>query len=183
MIVRAKTLNFVFFAGILLWVAFSCKPKEQGGEPIFADLEAAPSQSLFDSRVVFSDSGDLQMIMESRVLYNFEDEKKTQLFPEGIRATFYNEEKEANVLLVADSAINYQKDKLMKFYKNVVIYDYRKGDTIYTEAIYWNQNKKTLHSDVKVKQVGRYMVLEGDGFDSDERMENFVLRRPRGVFY
>ncbi|MEG1572652.1 MAG: hypothetical protein RR328_03790 [Bacteroidales bacterium] len=85
--------------------------------------------------------------------------------------------------MLADSAINFRSDKLMRFYGNVVIYDYRKGDTVYTEALYWNQKNRTIHSDVAVKQVNRSMVLVGDGFDSDDRMNNLVLRNPRGVIY
>ena len=54
-------------------------------------------------------------------------------------------------------------------------------DTIYNESLYWNQDTRKIYSDVRVLKVSPGLVLEGDGFDSDERMENVVLRRPRGV--
>ena len=69
----------------------------------------------------------------------------------------------------------------MKFYRDVRVYDMRTSDTLYTEALYWNQDTHKIYSDVFVRKVSPGLVLEGEGFDSDERMENVVLRKPRGV--
>lgn len=123
--------------------------------------------------------------MEYPRMHNYtatEKNEARQVFPKGIKSVFYSENGEAvEVLMLADSAINLQDKKLMKFFGNVQVYDYRSGDTIYTEALYWNQNSKKIHSDVAVRKVSPGLVLDGEGFDADERMENVVLRRPRGV--
>ncbi|MEG1762917.1 MAG: LPS export ABC transporter periplasmic protein LptC [Bacteroidales bacterium] len=160
----------------------ACKHQTQESR-LFSNWAKAPKQSLYDAQIMFTDSGALQMILKSSTVYNYDDEKQTQIFPKGVKAKFYGENKSLDALMLADSAINFRSDKLMRFYGNVVIYDYRKGDTVYTEALYWNQKNRTIHSDVAVKQVNRSMVLVGDGFDSDDRMNNLVLRNPRGVIY
>ncbi|MDE5736370.1 MAG: LPS export ABC transporter periplasmic protein LptC, partial [Bacteroidales bacterium] len=74
-----------------------------------------------------------------------------------------------------------QDDRMMKFYGNVIVKDYRNGDTLYTEALYWNQQTRKIYSDVHVRKVSPGLILEGDGFDSDEEMNDVRLRRPRGV--
>lgn len=167
---------------VFMLLLSACKNKTRDAQ-LFSDWETAPTQSLYDAEIMFTDSGRLEMILQSSTVYNYDDEKQTQLFPKGVEAHFYNANKKKDALMVADSAINFQVDKLMKFYGNVIIYDYRKGDTIYTEALYWNQKNRTIHSDVAVKQVGKNLVLVGDGFDSDDQMNNLVLRRPRGLIY
>ena len=152
----------------------------------FEDITTAPGQTVYGSNTLATEAGKAQVFMEYSCMSNYTgqeaDAEPRQVFPKGIKSTFYNEEGTAvDVLLLADSAINLQNQKLMKFFGDVRVYDYRSLDTIYTEALYWNQETKKIYSDVSVRKVSPGLVLEGDGFDSDERMENVVLRRPRGV--
>ena len=68
----------------------------------------------------------------------------------------------------------------MEAKNNVVIIDYKKGDTIYTESIVWDQNRRTISSNVAVKRVNKSDILYGDGFDADDSFNNYIIRRPRG---
>ena len=174
--------------GILLGLAvflFACRSKNAVFMP-FEDIAAAPGQTVYGSSTLATENGKAQVFMEYPVMSNYTGKETgmppMQVFPRGIRSIFYSETgNEVDVLLLADSAINLQKEKLMKFFRNVEVYDYRSMDTIYTEALYWNQETKKIYSDVFVRKVSPGLVLEGDGFDADERMENVVLMRPRGV--
>lgn len=152
----------------------------------FEDVATAPGQTVYGSNTLATEMGKAQVFMEYPCMSNYtgyeHEAEPHQVFPRGIKSKFYNENgQDIDVLLLADSAINLQDKKLMKFFGNVQVYDYRSLDTIYTEALYWNQDTKKIYSDVAVRKVSPGLVLEGDGFDSDERMENVVLRRPRGV--
>lgn len=164
---------------------FSCKSDPNVFMP-FQDIASAPSQTVYDSYSLVTEDGKRQIYMEYPVMSNYTGKEKgaepLQVFPRGVKSTFFSEDgSTVDVILFADSAINFQDQKLMKFYRNVEVYDYRSLDTIYTEALYWNQDTRKIYSDVRVLKVSPGLVLEGDGFDSDERMENVVLRRPRGV--
>ncbi|MDE7072676.1 MAG: hypothetical protein K2O66_04875 [Bacteroidales bacterium] len=163
----------------------ACRPKNAVFMP-YEDIASAPGQTLYGANTLATEAGTAQVFMEYPLMRNYTGKETgkqpMQVFPRGIRSVFYSETgQEIDVLLLADSAINLQEEKLMKFFRNVEVYDYRSMDTIYTEALYWNQNTKKIYSDVFVRKVSPGLVLEGDGFDSDERMENVVLRRPRGV--
>lgn len=147
----------------------------------YEDLSSAPIQTLYNATSMFTDSGRVQMKMEAPMMYNYSREEGLEVFPQGIHSIFMGEMGETNVDLVADSAINIQNEKLMKFYGNVVVKDYRNGDTLYTDALYWDQNLRKIYSNVYVKKVSADLVLEGDGFDADEEMNNVKLRKPRGV--
>lgn len=173
----------------LLLVLAACMAACRQKTPVFMpfeDIHSAPRQSLFGSSNRVTEEGKLQIEMQYPFMCNYTGEEDSatpaQVFPKGIRSVFYNEEgTRIDVMLFADSAINFQNDKLMKFYRDVRVYDMRSLDTLYTEALYWNQDTHKIYSDVFVRKVSPGLVLEGEGFDSDERMENVVLRKPRGV--
>lgn len=179
-----SSLSFVLLliSGLSL---VSCRENKNVFMP-FKDVTTAPGQAVYNSTTMVTERGDIQVLMDYPVMYNYTGKEigsePCQVFPRGVRSNFYSEDGSAvDVLLLADSAINFQNQKLMKFYRNVQVYDYRSLDTIYTEALYWNQDTRTIYSDVYVKKVSPGLVLEGEGFDSDERMENVVLRKPRGL--
>lgn len=165
--------------GLLACGLWACKTGSKGLP--YDDPATAPLQAVYNSVSTFTDSGRVQMTMESAVMHNYSDEAGTQIFPEGVHSLFMDGFGHVNVDLVSDSAINIQNDKMMKFYGNVVVKDYRNGDTLYTEALYWNQETRKIYSDVYVRKVSPGLILEGDGFDSDEEMTNVQLRHPRGV--
>lgn len=171
--------------GMAAFLLASCNGRKAVFMP-FEDIATAPGQTVYGSNTLATEAGKAQVYMEYPLMSNYTgeevDAEPRQVFPKGIKSTFYNEDGTAvDVLMLADSAINLQEKKLMKFFGNVQVYDYRSLDTIYTEALFWNQQTKKIYSDVPVRKVSPGLVLEGDGFDSDERMENVVLRRPRGV--
>ena len=177
--------QIIILLAVTAFLLASCKGRKAVFMP-FEDITTAPGQTVYGSNTLATEAGKAQVFMEYPCMSNYTgqeaDAEPRQVFPKGIKSTFYNEEGTAvDVLLLADSAINLQNQKLMKFFGDVQVYDYRSLDTIYTEALYWNQETKKIYSDVSVRKVSPGLVLEGDGFDSDERMENVVLRRPRGV--
>lgn len=167
------------------FLCLSCQGRKAVDIP-FEDISTAPGQTVYGSHTLATEQGKAQVFMEYPCMSNYtgheQGNEPHQVFPNGIKSTFYGEDGQTvDVLMFADSAINLQDKKLMKFFGNVQVYDYRSLDTIYTEALFWNQETRKIYSDVAVRKVSPGLVLEGDGFDSDERMENVVLRRPRGV--
>lgn len=175
-----KTLHRLIL-GMALGLAMGITACRHADPMPYDNFETAPVQTVYNSVSSFTDSGRVQMTMEAPLMYNYADESGRQIFPDGVHSIFLNERGKPNVDLVSDSAIHIQSDKMMKFYGNVVVKDYRNGDTLYTQALYWDQNARKIYSNVHVRKVSPGLVLDGDGFDSDEEMNNVQLRRPRGV--
>ncbi len=175
--------GYLIIAAVAVFAATACSSHE---EPIAFDADA-PTQTMKDVDMFQSDSGVLQMKIKAPVVENYEiDENKTkvdiQKFPKGINVTFFNAKGQITVIAVAKEAIHYPSQKRMEMYKDVVVRDYRKGDTLYTDELIWDQNKSVIYSNKPVRQVMRDgSLLRGDGFDSDDNMNEIRLRRPRGV--
>lgn len=170
--------KIVIIAFALVYLA--CSSKRQG---VNFDISTMPTQTVYDAETMFTDRGQLQMEVKQPVLYNYEDEERTQISPIGIALSFYDKEtNELQVYIRADSAVNSQKSKLMRFYKDVQVFDYRTMDTIYTEAMYWDQDKRKIYSDVNTTVLKPREIITGTGFDSDEEMRNVKVRNPRISF-
>ena len=140
-----------------------------------------PVESVKEVTMIRSDSGKIQLKMISKQLDRYQKEENYTKFPYGLSVIFYDNYKNVKSQLTARYDINYEDKRRMEIKNNVIIIDYEKGDTIYTENLTWDQNRKTIFSDVAVKKVNKDGVLFGDGFDSDENFNNYTLRRPRGT--
>ncbi|WP_337517676.1 hypothetical protein [Alistipes ihumii] len=55
-----------------------------------------------------------------------------------------------------------------------------RGNQLETEQLFWNQKSKLVYSNVDSKITQNTDVVYGDGFESDERFEEFVVRNPKG---
>ena len=58
-----------------------------------------------------------------------------------------------------------------------------KGERFETDLLYWDQNKHTIYSDqfIRIEQPDR--IITGHGFDSNEQMTIYTIRKPEGIFY
>ena len=82
----------------------------------------------------------------------------------------------------ADTAYYEEKQKLWKLMSNVDMQEL-KGERFETGLLYWDQNKHTIYSDqfIRIEQPDR--IITGHGFDSNEQMTIYTIRKPEGIFY
>ena len=170
-----KLLTGIFFFCHIV----SCQ-NDMGKVKSLTNFANLPIQSAKDITVLRSDSGKLQIIMTSPQSDLYQGEQSYTKFPKGLYLTIYDEHMKEKMKLSASYAVDYADRKVMEAKNNVVIIDFKKGDTIYTESLLWDRNRKTISSNVFVKRVNKDGVLYGEGFDADENFNNYALRRPRG---
>ncbi len=148
---------------------------------ILTDVSKMPVESAKEVTTIRSDSGKIQFFMTSPQLDRYQGELSLTKFPKGLKVLFYDNLMNVKMMLSANYAVNYEDRKTFELKNNVIIIDYKKGDTIYTESMTWDQNKRTISSDVLVKRINKDGVLYGEGFDADENFNDYTLRRPRGT--
>ena len=54
------------------------------------------------------------------------------------------------------------------------------GNQLETEQLFWNQKSKRVYSNVDSKITQKGDVIYADGFESNERFDDFVLRKVKG---
>ena len=93
----------------------------------------------------------------------------------------FNNDRSIKSTIEADYAISYDDIDVMEAHDSVVVIDFSNGDTIYLEDLIWNSNEDRIYSDHPVRAKNGNRITEGDGFVSDQRMENMQIIRQRGV--
>lgn len=54
------------------------------------------------------------------------------------------------------------------------------GNQLETEQLFWNQKSKRVYSNVDSKITQKGDVIYADGFESNERFDDFVMRKVKG---
>jgi LPS export ABC transporter protein LptC len=168
--------------GLLFFSLLSCTNDMEKIKSVSKELKT-PEQYLNNTEMIRSDSGVIQMKLMTPRLERYKTPESIEKFPKGIQIEFYDLNLKPKAFLRADWAINYEDRNQMEAKQNVVIVDYRKGDTIYTEHIIWDQSRKVIYSNEFVKRINKDGVLYGKGFEADETFENLVLFQPRSTMY
>jgi hypothetical protein len=134
----------------------------------------------FDSlNINYTENGILRMNMQTLLMQRFMlSEEPYNIFPKGLHIYFHTAEHVLESEIVADYAFNQEKpEETWKAIGNVVIQNYLKQQTLYTDTLYWNRAQKTIHTDAPVRIVTPDNDLYGRyGMTSDERFENYEIR-------
>ena len=81
-----------------------------------------------------------------------------------------------------DTAYYYNKKELWKLMGNVHVQNL-KGEKFDTELLYWDQNKKRVYSDRRVRIEQPDQVIYAIGFESNEQLTKYRFFKTEGIFY
>lgn len=170
------------FSFFLFPFLFSCT----GNMQAISDRDNEADQEVVGAHVHRSDAGHLQLELDAPLIQKYERPRaKTEYRSAGgdrVSMRFFDEnDGHLKVSITADSAISFDDRNIMEAHGDVVVIDYGSGDTIYLIDLYWNSNEDRIYSDNPVRARNGNRLTEGDGFTSDERMENLQITHQRGV--
>lgn len=149
------------------------------------DRTDSADQEVRDAHVRRSEHGKLQLTLDSPLIQKFEKPIKKTLYKstpsQRVQLRLYNNDLTIRSLIEAGNAISYDDRDIMEAHDSVVVIDYSSGDTIYLEDLIWNSSEDRIYSDHPVLARNGKRITEGDGFVSDQRMENMQIIHQRGV--
>lgn len=155
----------------------SCSSKTETEEQ---DLETLMTQQSDSLTIISSENGQKDYRFETPLLERYELAKEPYMeFRKGINIVTYDSLGQVETSLIADYAINFENQKLWEAKGNVVAKN-AKGQILETQQLFWNQKTKKVYSNVDSKVTQDNDVIVGVGFESDESMENFTFRKPKG---
>ncbi|MFW5879191.1 MAG: LPS export ABC transporter periplasmic protein LptC [bacterium] len=167
---------------VLLWIVmlFSCQTDLETIS-LITKVDESPIESAFDVKIIYSEYANVKMILESPKMDKYEGEKQYLEMPEGVNVVFFDSLGNESSSLKANYAINYEEDNIMEAHNDVVVVNEKK-EKLNTEFLVWDKEQAIIYTDKFVKITTGDEVLFGDGFESDERFEQWVIKKPRGVF-
>ncbi|MDE5728059.1 MAG: LPS export ABC transporter periplasmic protein LptC [Duncaniella sp.] len=144
--------------------------------------ENPPTMVTRDVETLISDSGVVRYRIATPVWYVYDEiAEPVWTFPEGLGLEKYNDffKKDADVR--ADSATYFKNKQLWRLDGRVSISNMA-GEKFLTEQLFWDQARHKLYSDSFIHIERADKVLEGYGFDSNEQLTAYTIRRVSGIF-
>lgn len=175
------TIAFGAVVMLLLFSACSGRNKEMG--KAITERDSLPVMDTKGVMTLISDSGVTRYRINTEEWLVF-DRKNPSFwaFEKGIYLEKFDSVFNVDASIKSDTAYYFDKQKLWKLMGNVDIQN-MKGERFETELLYWDQNKHKVYSDrfIRIEQPDR--IITGHGFDSNEQMTAYKIRKPEGIFY
>ena len=158
---------------------FSCKSKQNTAEESLDAIKTEQSENL---TIIMSENGRKSYLFKTPLLEGYTlGRDPYREFRKGIAITTYQDDSltTVNAVLVANYAIYYENRKLWEAKGDVVITKHD-GTRLYTQQLFWNSITKRIYSNVDTKLVTETDEVVGEGFESDEDMNEPRFRRWKG---
>jgi len=146
------------------------------------DDKNVPTMEMDSLKIEYTEKGLLRMDLRAPSMQRFMlAEEPYSEFNKGIHIYFYTATRELESEIVADYALNKEKpEELWKATGNVVITNYTKQQTLYTDTLYWNREQQIIYTDAFVRIVTPDSEIKGlQGMTSDERFSDYEIRTVR----
>ncbi len=163
-------------------VLSSCGEEKRDTIALSADPETFPTMKTIDVSTTISDSGYTRYHITSPLWLMFEEAKEPHWnFPQGLYVIKYDNDMKENGTFTADTATYWSLQKIWQFDRNVRMRNVD-GDKFLTQQLFWDQNRHKLYSDSFIHIERSDRIIEGYGFESNEDMTEYTIRRPSGIF-
>jgi LPS export ABC transporter protein LptC len=138
-----------------------------------------PSQESWHSTITFSDSGIVKAIVQAGHIYAYDNSRVTHL-DSGVVVDFFDEfGKHTTQLRSLRGAVDEGTNNLEATGNVIVKSD--SGTTVYTEKMFWTNEKQLIHSPEFVRIVSPKEQLQGTGFESDHNLRNYKIFKVTGT--
>ena len=168
---------------IVLMCLVGCKDGELKSVVDHAtDPERVPTMATNDVQTIISDDGHTRYRITTERWLMFEEAREPHwIFPAGVKAEEMDSAYAIITTIECDSAYYDKHKQLWDLNGNVRITN-DDGDVIMTDQLYWDQGQHKLYSDafIHVEKQGR--VIEGYGYESNEKFTTYTLRRVEAIF-
>jgi LPS export ABC transporter protein LptC len=178
-------LHFFIIAAFITGAAFILPGCENNLEQIkaFAAPEELPVVEAYNFETMYTDSGEVRFFIKAPKLLQFETDGKPYVeFPEGIELIKYDENQNVISSITADYAKNFEKEEKWEA-KNNVIATNAQGDTLKTEHLIWEEKAEIIYTEEFVRIIRSDQIITGIGFHSDQSMQNWRIKNPKGEIY
>jgi len=174
---RIKSILFFFSITVFFYSCFEKKSDTQVN--LKANLNTIPTQEMFNSQIIRTDSGRAVMQIKAPVIqfFDFDKKKSYTLLPRGGEVKKYNTKNGKAVYIRSDWAKIDDKKGLYEGKGNVIIIS-ESGDTIKTNHIFWNRLQQKVYNDVKtyIIRPNRDSLIAKKGLEADDQFKNVNLR-------
>lgn len=166
----------------MLFLSCSDEVKQEIPKNSFIE-QKYPAIDATDYDVVITEDGIVTYHLTAPKLIKFETkERPYSEFPDGFHITKFDENKKKTSELSANYGKNFDKEHKWEAIGNVIAINID-GDTLRTEHLIMLEKEDRIYSDKYVRISRKDQIITGIGFESDQEMKNWVIKKPKGTIY
>lgn len=139
------------------------------------DIEELPAQESWNSTIYFTDSGKVKAVLWVGHLRVYSQTMET-LIDSNLKADFYDENEQKTFTLTSKRGKVDDKTRDLYAYDDVIAKN-DSGVTLTSNQLKWVNKDAKIVSDDFVKIITPTEQIEGYGFESDQHIRNYVIRR------
>lgn len=167
---------------ILLIIGASCRNEKKLDVAAGINPAKMATMTTHDIATVISDSGIVKYKIVAP-LWSVYDEVDTPYwtFPKGLYLQQFDDKYKVVATVAADSAKFFKNQKLWRLDGHVEMSKVPK-DLFLSERLFWDQRRGKIYSDTFIHIETATHVLEGLGFESDDKLTSYRILRPQAIF-
>jgi LPS export ABC transporter protein LptC len=170
----------VFLLGSAM-LFFSCENKIERIKEL-STSERLATMEAENFEMLKSDSSIVKFRLSTPLMIEYSqndgDEVSYTEFPKGVKIEQFGPNMKVSSKMTSDYAQFFQKEEKWVAKNNVVLIN-QKGDTLKTEELIWEGKTGKIYSDKFVKVIGTDQIINGIGFESDQSMTNWQIKKIR----
>lgn len=171
------------------WVAVmfilfpACTDRDKKLAGAVTNRDSLPVMKTIGVESYISDSGVIRykIIAEEWDIYDKLDPPYWS-FEKGLYLEQFDADFVAEATIKADTAYYYDKKKLWELRSNVHI-ENREQEKFDTELLFWDEQRKKVYSDKKIRIEQADKIIVGYGFESNQELTDYVIHNTEGIFY
>ena len=168
-----------YFVTVLCFLASCSDRPEQVGA--ITDRANTPSLHATEISTVISDSGVTRYRINAPEWMVYDKAEVPYWdFPKGIRLEKFNTHLDVDAEIQSDYAIYYEKKRLWDLRDSVKAVNLE-GEQFECDQLFWDENTEKIYSDSRIKITQKDKIIEGYGFESNQSLTKYVIRKPIGI--
>ena len=159
---------------------FSCENSIQTVQKITAEDTLADAIAT-NIEYVRTDSGRLQLILQSPLLVKYGGKQPYTEFPKGFHIKFYDQAGKVITTLSANYGVRWEKKGFLLARNHVVVKNLETGEQLDTENLIWDEKKGKIYSHTFVKITSPDRTIFGDSLVANQTFSKRTIYGIRGV--
>lgn len=166
---------------LLIIICFCCTACENSQQEInnFTQKKTGIEEAT-DVTILYSTDGVAKAKLTSPKLYRYQTDTPMVEFPKKIHVDFFDSTTTIESRLDAKYAKYYESQNKI-FLRDSVQLINRKGDTVNTSQLYWDQAKALFYTDKPVTVKQKDKIINGIGLIADQDFKNWTINNVKGV--
>lgn len=164
---------WLFFLSLITMSSQGCEDKIKPTVLPGIDSHSLPQQESWNSTVTLSDSGRVRAVINAGYIRVFDYPRETHL-SEGVFVRFFDEEGVQTSVMTSDEGKVDDNTNDLEARGRVIVVS-EDSTRLVTDKLYWDNQKRRIHTPEFVSIMSHKEKVQGKGFESDQSLRNYRI--------